>query len=65
MVNQVGVQRVVACDQHDQRTLAASPRASGLLPEGRDGARKTRQHHRVETGDVDTELQRIRRRQAA
>jgi hypothetical protein len=59
MVHQVGVQRVVACDHHDQRALAAATRAAGLLPERRDGPREARQHHRVQAGDVDAELQGI------
>ena len=59
MVHQVGVQRVVAGDQHDQRALAAPARAAGLLPERRHGARKAGQHHRVQTRDVDAQFQRV------
>ena len=65
MVHQVGVQRIVAGDHHDQRALPAAARAAGLLPERRDGAGKARQHHRVQARDVDTELQRVGGGQAA
>ena len=65
MVDQIGVQRIVAGDQHHQRTLAAPARAAGLLPERRDRPGKTGEHHRVQPGDVDAQLQRVGGGQAA
>ena len=59
MVDQVGVQRVVARDQQDQRALPATAGPAGLLPERRDGAREAGQHHRVQAGDVDAEFERV------
>ncbi len=65
IVDQIRVQRIVAGDQHDQRTLAAPARAAGLLPEGRNRPGKTGEHHRVQPGNVDTQLQRVGGGQAA
>ena len=57
VVNEVGVQRVVPGHQHHQCTLAASAAAPGLLPERRDRPRKPGQHHGIQSGDVDAQLQ--------
>ncbi len=57
VVHQVGVQRVVAGDQHAQRVLAAAPGAADLLPQRRPGAGEAGHQHRVEAGDVDAELE--------
>ena len=59
MMNKVGVQRIVAGDQHDQRALSPPSGPARLLPERRDAARKPGQHHRIEPGDVHTEFQSI------
>ena len=64
MMHQIGVERVVAGDEHHQSALAAPARPPGLLPERRDRARKARQHNSVQSGDVDTEFERIGRRHA-
>ncbi len=60
MVDQVGVERVVAGHQHHQRLVAASAGPAGLLPERGPGAGEARHDHGVQPGDVDTELQRVR-----
>ena len=65
VVDQVGVQRVVAGDQHDQRALAPPARPAGLLPERGDRSGEPGEHHRVQAGDVDTQLQRVGGGQAA
>ena len=42
VVNEVGVQRVVASDEHGERSLTRTPGTSGLLPQRRTGARASR-----------------------
>ncbi len=60
VVHQIGVQRVVAGDEDDQRALAATASAARLLPEGRDGTGEPGQHHRIQARDVDTQFERVR-----
>jgi hypothetical protein len=64
VVGEVGVQWVVTGDEHDQRLLARAAGPTGLLPQRRDRPRKAGQHHRVQSGDVESEFQRVRRRHA-
>ena len=59
VVHQVGVQRVVAGDEHDQRARPGPPGPAGLLPERRQRAGEAGEHHGVQPGDVDAELQRV------
>ena len=61
MVRQVVVQRVVAGDEDDQRLLLRPARPAGLLPQRRQGAGIAGEHDGVEAGDVDAELQGVRR----
>ena len=57
VVHEVGVQRVVAGDQHRERALPGAAGAAGLLPQRRARARAAGEQHRVEAGDVDAELE--------
>ena len=57
VVDQVGVERVVAGDQHAEGVLAAAPGPADLLPQRRAGAREAGHQHGVEPGDVDAELE--------
>lgn len=57
VVDQVGVQRVVACDQHHEGALTAPAGAPGLLPERRNGAGKSCHQDRIESCDVDPQFQ--------
>ena len=59
MVDEVGVERVVAGDQHRERVLPGAPGAAGLLPQGGAGTGPAADDHGVEAGDVDTQLQRV------
>ena len=67
VVDEVGVQRVVAGDQHRQGALPGPAGPAGLLPQRRPGAGPAGEQHRVQPGDVDAELERVgrRRRRAA
>ena len=58
------VQRVVAGDEDDERLLLRPPRPAGLLPQRGERARVAGEHDGVEPGDVDAELQGVRRRDA-
>jgi hypothetical protein len=64
MVDQEGVQRVVARDQHRQRPLPGPSRPARLLPQRRPGARIAGDHHGVQTGDVEAEFQGVGRGEA-
>ncbi len=59
VVDEVGVERVVARDQHAERVAAAASGPAHLLPEGRAGAGEAGEQHGVEPGDVDAELERV------
>ena len=59
MVEQVRVQRVVAGHQHHQRVALAAARPAGLLPERLERPRETGDHHGIQAGDVDPQLQGI------
>ena len=65
MVHQIGVQRIVAGDEDHERALASPAGPAGLLPERRHRPRESRQQHRIQPGDVDTQLERVRGRQSA
>jgi hypothetical protein len=55
--HEVGVERVVGRDEHREGLLTRPPRATGLLPEARPAARPPRHDDRVETADVDAQLE--------
>ncbi len=57
MVHEVGVEWIVAGDEHDQRSRAAAAGPAGLLPERRDGARESGDDDGVEAGDVHAEFE--------
>jgi hypothetical protein len=57
VVDEVGVEGVVARDQDPERVAGAPAGPAELLPQGRPGARIPRHHHRVEAADVDAELE--------
>ncbi len=57
MVDEEGVQRVVAGHQDGEGALAGPPCAAGLLPQRGSGAWVTRDHDRVQAGDVDAEFE--------
>ena len=57
IVDEVGVERVVARDHDDQRALPPPSRPARLLPEGGDGAGEPGQHHGVQTRDVDAQFE--------
>ena len=59
VVDEVGVERVVAGDQHAERVLGAPPGPPDLLPQGGPGAGEAGDQHRVEAADVDAELERV------
>ena len=65
MVDQIGVQWVVARDQQNQRALPAPAGPSGLLPERRHGAGEAGKHDGVQPRDVDTEFEGVGTGQAA
>ena len=58
VVDQVGVQRVVASDQHGQRVLTSTPRAPGLLPHGSSGSGPASHQDSVQPSHIYAELQR-------
>ena len=64
VVDEIGVERIVARDQHRERVAAVAPGATGLLPQRRAGARPAGDEDRVEPADVDAELERVRARHA-
>ena len=53
VVDEVGVQGVVAGDQHGERALTGPPGPAGLLPHRGDGAGEPGDQDGVEAGDVD------------
>ena len=59
MVDQVGVERVVARHHHRERVAGASAGPAGLLPQRGAGAGEPGQQDRVESADVDAELERV------
>lgn len=65
MVDEVGVERVLARDEGDEPVGARTPGTAGLLPERDARPRPPRDEHRVEAGDVHAELERVRRRERA
>ena len=60
-MHQIGVERVVARHEHQQGALPASSGPAALLPERRDGTGEAGDDHRVQTGDVDAQFERIGR----
>ena len=64
VVHEIGVERVVAGDEHAERAPAGPPGAADLLPERRPGAGEAGDQHRVEPAHVDAELERVGRRHA-
>ncbi len=63
MGDEIGVQRVVAGDQHAEGVAMAAAGAPDLLPHRGAGAGEARHHHGVEPADVDAELERVGRGQ--
>ncbi len=63
MVDQVGVQGVVAGHEHAERVAAGPPGAAELLPQRGSGAGESAEQDGVEAGDVDAELQGVGRGQ--
>ena len=67
----VGVRRHVLAERrrrrHDrrERQVVAATRAPHLLPRARERARIARQHRRIQPADIDAQLQRVRRHDAA
>ncbi len=59
VVDQVGVERVVAGDQHPQGVAGATSGPPQLLPERGAGAGEADHQDGVEAGDVDAELERV------
>ena len=57
MVDQVGVQRVVARHHHAECVARAAPGAADLLPQRGPGAGEAGEQHGVEPADVDAELE--------
>ncbi len=64
VVDEEGVQRIVAGHQHREGSLPGPPRPARLLPQRRPGARVAGDHHGVQAGDVEAEFQGVRRREA-
>ena len=62
MRDQVGIERVVSCDQDPEAALTLATRPADLLPHRGSGARESRHHHGVEAADVDAQLERVGRR---
>ena len=60
-MHEIGVEGIVARDEDGQRARAGPTRAAGLLPQRGQRARVAGEHDRVESGDVDPELQSVRR----
>ena len=65
VIQQVRVQGVGPGDQDHVGRSATPSGATGLLPEGGSAARVAAQHHGVEPGEVDPELQGVGRRHPA
>ena len=65
MMDKVGVQRVVAGDQHHQRPLTSSAATARLLPERGDRPGESGQQHGIQSSDVDSQFQRVGGGQAA
>ena len=61
VMDQVGVERVIAGDEHRHRRLALAAGPARLLPDRRPGAGPAGDEHRIQAGDVDPEFQRGRR----
>jgi hypothetical protein len=57
VVDEVGVQRVVARDEDREGPLARAPGASGLLPDRRDGPGPAGEHDGVQPRHVQAELE--------
>lgn len=62
MVDDVGVQRVVTGDEYRHPPLSRTPGPTSLLPQRCQSSWPPGDDDEVEAGDVDPELQRIRRR---
>ena len=61
--DEVGVERVVAGDEHAEGVAVTSAGPADLLPQRGAGAGEPRHHHRVEPADVDAQLERVGRGQ--
>ena len=57
--DQIGVERVVAGDEHAESVAVTATGAADLLPHRGPGAGEARHHHGVEPADVDAELERV------
>ena len=64
VVHQVGIERIGTRNEHHECGLPAATRPPGLLPHGGQRPGIARQDHRVETCDVDTQLEGIGGRDA-
>ena len=64
VVDEVGVQRVVARHQHGEGVAGTPSGAAHLLPQRGAGAREAGEQDGVEAADVDAELERVGRGQA-
>ena len=64
VVDQVGVQRVVARHHHAERVASPPPGAAHLLPQRRPCAGESGQQYGVEAADVDAELECVGRGQS-
>ena len=63
MVDQVGVERVVARDEHTQGVATGAAGPPDLLPQRGPRARESPEEHGVQPGDVDAQLEGVGRRQ--
>src|SRR5207249_2662773 len=63
LAHEVLVERVLARDEHRQ-AMAAPPSPSPLLPQRGDRPREADRENAVQQADVDSELERVRRRDA-
>ena len=63
-MHQIGVERIVARDQHCERLLPGPPGPPGLLPHRRARTREAGEQHRIKAAHVDAQLKSIRRSQA-
>ena len=59
VVDQIGVERVIAGHQHRQGVLRPPPGTPDLLPERRPGPGEAGHQHGVQAADVDAELERV------
>ena len=57
VMDEVGVERIVARYQEDQRTLSSAAGPAGLLPERGDRSRETGDHDGIQPGDVDAQFE--------